>query len=169
MVEKFNFPTTCSTKCQRRIHYLDYSGSYSSTGSFCLSSMLGPDPDYLAANPIEERTYTSKQVQDVGTKYELVEPGYLTSVLLRTCFLHHVDFTAKKTDVADAPVEMFFAELTTTSGVRCVKVCRCMGLRDSFSGDKNKGCCYFTHENVQHPRDGGFSRGGEGLFLDRWH
>ncbi|KAI3907583.1 hypothetical protein MKW98_016227 [Papaver atlanticum] len=70
---------------------------------------------WLLINPIKERTYTSKQVQDVvrpyaadGTKYELVEPGYLTSVLLNTCFLHHVDFTAKKTDVTDAPVEMCF-------------------------------------------------------------
>ncbi|RZC59752.1 hypothetical protein C5167_007061 [Papaver somniferum] len=48
-----------------------------------------------------------------GTKYELVEPGNITTVLLSRRRLHHIDFTAKKTDVADAPVEMFFAELIT--------------------------------------------------------
>ncbi|MCL7029135.1 hypothetical protein MKW94_016638 [Papaver nudicaule] len=99
-----------------------------------------------------------------GTKYELVEPSYLTTVLLPTCFLYHIDFTAKKTDVADAPEEMFFAELTTTNKVRCVKFCTSKGPKKSISGDKNNGCCYCKFYNVQHPRDGGFKAGGARLF-----
>ncbi|XP_026460197.1 uncharacterized protein LOC113361025 [Papaver somniferum] len=63
--------------------------------------------------------------KSTGAKYELVEPGNITPVLLATCFLHHVDFMAKKTDVADAPEEMFFAELTTTDQVGRVTFCKC--------------------------------------------
>ncbi|KAI3886771.1 hypothetical protein MKW92_019454 [Papaver armeniacum] len=105
----------------------------------------------------------------------MIEPGHVTSVLLKTCILQHVDFTAKKTDVTDAPEEMFFAELITTSGVRCIKFCRRMGPRDSISGlhltcrcgcIKTNGSCYCRLENVQHPKGGGFSRGGTDLFLD---
>ncbi|XP_026377334.1 uncharacterized protein LOC113271651 isoform X2 [Papaver somniferum] len=70
-----------------------------------------------------------------GTKYELVEPGNITTVLLSRRRLHHIDFTAKKTDVADAPVEMFFAELITLNKVRSVECCRCMGPKKSISGD----------------------------------
>ncbi|KAI3924106.1 hypothetical protein MKW92_007236 [Papaver armeniacum] len=141
-----------------------------------------PDPEYLVKNPIKRRNFTYKQLRDAvrpyvaealkfynkeaGTKYELVEPGYLTSAPLRTCILHHIDFTAKKTDVADAPVEMFFAELTTIGKDRWVKFCKNMGPRDLISGDKNNGCCYCRNENVQHPKTGGFSRGGHGLFRD---
>ncbi|RZC80146.1 hypothetical protein C5167_042722 [Papaver somniferum] len=150
-----------------------------------------PDPEYLVKNPIKKRKYTAEQVRDAtrpyvddalrfynkeaGTNYKLVEPGYLTSVLLRTCILHHIDFTAKETDVADAPEEMFFAELTTpredvleaTSGEnRWVKFCKNMGAKDLISGDKRNGCCYCRDENVQHPKGGGFSRGGRGLFRD---
>ncbi|MCL7037689.1 hypothetical protein MKW94_016026 [Papaver nudicaule] len=101
------------------------------------------------------------QQLEAGTKYELVEPGYLTTVLLPTCFLHHIDFTAKKTDVADAPEEMFFAELTTTNKVRCVKFCTSMGPKKSISG-LYLTCRWFY--NVQHPRGGGFKAGGAGLF-----
>ncbi|KAI3952152.1 hypothetical protein MKW98_005847 [Papaver atlanticum] len=101
-----------------------------------------------------------------GSKYELVEPGCITKVLLETCTLYHVNFTAKKTDVADAPEEMFFAELTTTCGVPSFNLWNCKGPRDSISGDRNNGCCYCSLENGQHPKCGGFSRGGEGLFLD---
>ncbi|MCL7036741.1 hypothetical protein MKW94_012039, partial [Papaver nudicaule] len=61
-----------------------------------------------------------------GLKYELVEPGHISTVVLSKYFLHHIDFTAKDTDVAGAPVEMFFAELTTTNNVRCVKFCTSM-------------------------------------------
>ncbi|KAI3952151.1 hypothetical protein MKW98_005846 [Papaver atlanticum] len=73
-------------------------------------------PEYLVENPVKEHKYTDKQARDLarpyvadalrfynqeaGTKYKLVEPGYVTSALLRTCILHHIDFTAKKTDVA---------------------------------------------------------------------
>ncbi|KAI3981872.1 hypothetical protein MKX01_041135 [Papaver californicum] len=101
-----------------------------------------------------------------GTKYELVKHGFITQVLLETCILHHFNFTAKKTDVADTPEKMFFAELTTTCGVLSFKLCICMGPIDSISGDKNNGCCYCKLENVQHPKFIGFLRGGEGLFLD---
>ncbi|KAI3971087.1 hypothetical protein MKW92_031901 [Papaver armeniacum] len=94
-----------------------------------------------------------------GTKYELVEPGFLTSVLLQPFILHHIDFTAKKTDVADAPEEMFFAELTTRNGVRCVKFCQSMGPKNLISGDKNYGCRYCVTNNVQHPSGGGFMTG----------
>ncbi|KAI3911898.1 hypothetical protein MKW92_043937 [Papaver armeniacum] len=101
-----------------------------------------------------------------GTKYELVEPGYIANVVLPRRLLHHIDFMAKKTDVADAPVEMFFAELITLNKVRSVECCRCMGPKKSISGDKNNGCCYCMDYNVQHPRDGGFMAGREGLFTD---
>ncbi|KAI3989389.1 hypothetical protein MKX01_002262, partial [Papaver californicum] len=67
-----------------------------------------------------------------GTKYELVELGFLTTVYIGTCILHHIDFTAKKTEVADAPEEMLFAELTTIKVVRCVKFCKCMGPKNSI-------------------------------------
>ncbi|KAI3902015.1 hypothetical protein MKW98_013689 [Papaver atlanticum] len=90
---------------------------------------------------------------------ELVEPGFLTTVYIGKCMLHHIDFTAKKTDVADAPEEMFFAELTSIMGVRCVELCKCMGPKDSISGDKNYGCRYCCTHNVQHPSDGGFKTG----------
>ncbi|KAI3963441.1 hypothetical protein MKW98_022863 [Papaver atlanticum] len=139
-------------------------------------------PKDLRAKPRKQRKYTSKQARDLvmpyaadamrfynneaGEKYELVEPGSMTPVVRRADLLHHVDFKAKKTDVAVAPEEMFFAELTTTNGVRCVKFCKCMGPIDSISGDKNNGCCYCTWYNVQHPKGGGFSRGGRGGFRD---
>ncbi|KAI3971524.1 hypothetical protein MKW92_035779 [Papaver armeniacum] len=42
----------------------------------------------------------------IGNKYKLVEPGCISNVLLPTCLLHHIDFTAKKS--ANAPEEMFF-------------------------------------------------------------
>ncbi|KAI3928307.1 hypothetical protein MKW98_023908, partial [Papaver atlanticum] len=91
--------------------------------------------EYTSKKPWE-RKYTSKDGDDVvnpleidheGTKYELVEPGCITSVLLLTCFFYHIDFTAKKTDVADAPEKIFFAELKTTYKVRVVELCKSMG------------------------------------------
>ncbi|KAI3856644.1 hypothetical protein MKW92_004956 [Papaver armeniacum] len=102
--------------------------------------------------------------EDIGNKYKLVEPGCISNMLLPTCLLHHIDFTAKKT--ANAPVEMFFAELTTTNEVRRVTFCTSMGPKNSISGDKNNGCCYCKFYNVQHPRAGGFMAGGAGLFTD---
>ncbi|KAI3938777.1 hypothetical protein MKW98_011929 [Papaver atlanticum] len=77
-----------------------------------------------------------------GTKYELVEPGFLTTVYIGKCILHHTDLTAKKTDVADAPEEMFFCRTDIYHG-----------------GDKNNGCRYCCTHNVHHPRDGGFKTG----------
>ncbi|MCL7039340.1 hypothetical protein MKW94_028271 [Papaver nudicaule] len=103
----------------------------------------------------------------MGTKYKLVDPGYITSVCLPTCFLFHIDFTAKKIDVAGAPVEMFFAELTSINQVRCVKFCTSMGPKKLISGDKNNGCLYCEFRNVQHPLGGGFMAGGGGLFTDK--
>ncbi|KAI3967343.1 hypothetical protein MKW92_001913 [Papaver armeniacum] len=100
--------------------------------------------------------------ETTGAKYELVEPGFLTTVYIGKCILHHTDFTAKKTDVADAPEEMFFAELTTIRAVRSVKFCKCMGPINSISGDKNNGCRYCNTRNVQHPADGGFMTGSVG-------
>ncbi|RZC87406.1 hypothetical protein C5167_035947 [Papaver somniferum] len=90
----------------------------------------------------------------------------MSPVVRRADLLHHIDFTAKKADVADAPEEMFFSELATTNGVRSVKCCKCMGPIDSISGDKNNGCRYCSWYNVQHPKGGGFSRGGRGSFRD---
>ncbi|KAI3954205.1 hypothetical protein MKW98_018029 [Papaver atlanticum] len=132
--------------------------------------------------PKEERTCTTKELHDLvrpyamdaisfyneitGTKYELVEPGYIAHALLSKCLVRHLDFTAKKTDVDDAPEEIFFAELTTINKVRCVKVCKCMGQKNQFQVYKNNGCRYCMNYNVQHPRDGGFMAGGAGLFRD---
>ncbi|MCL7027235.1 hypothetical protein MKW94_002879 [Papaver nudicaule] len=104
--------------------------------------------------------------ESTGTEYELVEPGYISHAVLSTCFLHHIDFTAKKTDVADAPEEMFFSELTSANRVRSVEFVNCMGPKKLISGDKNNGCCYCMRYNVQHPRTGGFLAGGKGLFRD---
>ncbi|KAI3930001.1 hypothetical protein MKW98_004155 [Papaver atlanticum] len=122
------------------------------------------------AKPRKERKFTTKDRRDLvrpyamdaisGTKYEMVEPGNITNVVLSRHLLHHIDFTAKKTDVADAPVEI------TLNKVRSVECCRCMGPKKSISGDKNNGCCYCMDYNVQHPRDGGFMAGREGLFSD---
>ncbi|KAI3956823.1 hypothetical protein MKW92_030631 [Papaver armeniacum] len=139
-------------------------------------------PARSADKPRKERKFTTKELDDfvrpyamdaisvynerAGTKYELVEPGNFTNVLLPRRLLHHIDFTAKKTDVADAPVEMFFAELITVNEGRSVECCRCMGPKESISGDKNNGCCYCMNYNVQHPRDGGFMAGCYGLFSD---
>ncbi|MCL7046706.1 hypothetical protein MKW94_027305 [Papaver nudicaule] len=61
---------------------------------------------------------------------------------------------------------MFFAELTSVGEVRSVKLCKCIGPKESISGDKNNGCCYCTSYNVQHPRGGRFTAGGSGLFRD---
>ncbi|XP_026385456.1 uncharacterized protein LOC113281034 [Papaver somniferum] len=104
--------------------------------------------------PEKWRVCTEKEIQDYtgpyamdamsfynetkGTKYELVEPGYFSHALLSRCLLTHIDFTAKKTDVADAPEEMFFAELTTINEVDTVEVCKCMGQKESISGDKKQ-------------------------------
>ncbi|KAI3927486.1 hypothetical protein MKW92_033283 [Papaver armeniacum] len=104
--------------------------------------------------------------QKTATKYELVEPGNISDTLLPNCLLHHIDFTAKNNDVADAPEEMFFAELKTINKIRSVTSSRCMGPKISISGNKNNGCCYCMFYNVQHPRGGGFMAGRKGLFSD---
>ncbi|KAK1362852.1 hypothetical protein POM88_038413 [Heracleum sosnowskyi] len=102
-------------------------------------------------------------------EYKLVKPGFTKTVVLPTCFLHHINFTAKDTNAADAQEELFFAELTTPCGVThgaiCVRFCECMGPRGSFLGDKMNGCYICcTSQLVQHPLCGGFTRGGDGLF-----
>ncbi|KAI3865548.1 hypothetical protein MKW92_029906 [Papaver armeniacum] len=101
------------------------------------------------------RFYNEKQ----GTNYQVVHPGHMTNVLLSGYLLHHVDFTARNTDVADAPVEMFFAELKTTDEDPFVVCCKCMGPKKPISGDNNNGCRYCMVNSVQHPRDGGFMTG----------
>ncbi|KAI3956820.1 hypothetical protein MKW92_030628 [Papaver armeniacum] len=156
-----------------------------SSGSKSLRSTDVSDPSLDGSKSLRSRSkakFTNKDRRDyvrpyameaisvynerAGTKYELVEPGNITTVLLSRCLLHHIDFTAKKTDVADAPVEMFFAELITLNKVRSVEFCRCMGPKKSISGDKNNGCCYCMDYNVQHPRGGGFMAGRKGLFTN---
>ncbi|KAI3987710.1 hypothetical protein MKX01_028444 [Papaver californicum] len=96
----------------------------------------------------------------LGENYELVESGFLTPVLRKAYLLHHIDFMDKKTDV------LCLTNTDDYKRVRCVKFCKCMGPRDSISGDKNNGCCYCTWYNVQHPKGGGFSRGSCGSFRD---
>ncbi|KAL8111570.1 hypothetical protein AgCh_019328 [Apium graveolens] len=63
---------------------------------------------------------------------KLVEPGFITCVILPTCSLLHIDFTAKRTDVAGAR-EMFFAKLTDNSRVLSFNLCKFMGPTDSIS------------------------------------
>ncbi|MCL7049343.1 hypothetical protein MKW94_010986 [Papaver nudicaule] len=116
--------------------------------------------DYVRPYATDAITFYNKEA---GTKYELVEPGYITTKLLSRCFLYHIDFTAKKSDVAGAPVEMFFAELTSKQKVRCVKFCTSMGPKNLISGDKNNGCCYCMSYLIQHPRGGGFMAGRGGF------
>lgn len=62
-----------------------------------------------------------------------MEPGFITRVILPTCLLFHVDFTAKETDVDVAP-ELFFAELTSTGEVLSCKFCVLLRPRDSALG-----------------------------------
>ncbi|KAI3865545.1 hypothetical protein MKW92_029903 [Papaver armeniacum] len=117
------------------------------------------DPS-LDGSARKESEFTTKDRRDYvrpyameaisATKYELVEPGNISDTLLPNCLLHHIDFTAKNNDVADAPEEMFFAELKTINKIR----------------NKNNGCCYCMFYNVQHPRGGGFMAGRKGLFSD---
>ncbi|MCL7029358.1 hypothetical protein MKW94_000106 [Papaver nudicaule] len=99
--------------------------------------------------------------KEEGTKYKLVQPRCLTSTLLPTCFLHHIDFTAKKADVADAPEEMFFAELNTSRSLlsNCANA---LGQKTQFQVYINQGCsyCNMYGGNVHHPTSGGFEAGG---------
>lgn len=117
----------------------------------------------------ETRPYATKAMKFYNKKtermYELVEPGFIKTMLLSKCILHHIDFIAKKTNVVDAPEEMFFAELKTSRGITTVRCCMSMGPSDSISGDKMNGCYYCCESQfVQHPKSGGFTRGGDGLF-----
>ncbi|KAL8146249.1 hypothetical protein AgCh_004121 [Apium graveolens] len=131
----------------------------------------------------KEYEYTSEQVdgetpyateaitffnQKTRRSYELVEPGFITRVILPTCLLLHVNFTAQETDVDAAP-ELFFAELISTGEVLSCKCCVRLHPRDSALGDKtgNKtnGCYYCRkYNNVLHPKLGGFVRGGYSIF-----
>ncbi|KAI3934610.1 hypothetical protein MKW92_024801 [Papaver armeniacum] len=120
----------------------------------------------------EERKYSTDAMRfynkENGTKYELVKPGCITSAFLRSCFLHHINFTAKKAGVADAPEEMFFAELKTTYKVRVVELCKSMGPESLITGDKTNGCSYCNkYGYVQHPKDGGFTA-GEFMNFSEW-
>ncbi|KAL1831994.1 hypothetical protein ACET3Z_001645 [Daucus carota] len=100
--------------------------------------------------------------------YELMEPGFFTRVVLPTCSLIHVNFTAKETDV-DVARELFFAELTSTGEVLSCNFCVRLHPRDSAlgdeTGDKTNGCYYCReYNNVLHPKRGGFVRGGDSLY-----
>ncbi|KAL8146948.1 uncharacterized protein LOC141707645 [Apium graveolens] len=140
--------------------------------------------------PEKEREYISEQVDDASLyatetlnyynqflvdvgykiKYELVKPGFVTRVMLPTCLLFHVNFTAKVADDATAREETFFSEITSTSGVFSCKMCRILEPNELVSGEetgnKTNGC-YYCHEfnNVWHPRYGGFLRGGDSLYM----
>ncbi|RZC88750.1 hypothetical protein C5167_031124 [Papaver somniferum] len=174
-LENVQHPKTGGFSRGGRGLFPDGSGSSSSSDPEIILGDL-PSWEYLVGEPSKEcvrvvpRPYAAEAMSfyntEAGTKYELVELGSITRVHRETSILHHFNFTAKKTDVADAPEEMFFVELTTTCGVLSLKRCICMGPRDSISGDENNGCCYCRLENVQHPKGGHFSRGGEGMFLD---
>ncbi|KAI3931939.1 hypothetical protein MKW98_012349 [Papaver atlanticum] len=86
------------------------------------------------------------------TKYELLECGCITSAVVRPYFLHHINFTAKKAGVADAPEEMFFAELKTVDGVCFVELCISLGAKSLISGERINGCSYCNmYGNVKHP------------------
>ncbi|KAI3847883.1 hypothetical protein MKW92_052365 [Papaver armeniacum] len=143
-------------------------------GSRCLRSrIVPPRPPKFTTKDCNDivRPYAMDAIhfynEKQGTKFELVEPGYLSNAYIGRGFLHHVDFTARETDVADAPEEMFFAELRTIQTVRHVECCKRMGPKKSISGDKNNGCLYCEDDNsVQHPRDGGFMSGHEKLSCD---
>ncbi|KAI3919635.1 hypothetical protein MKW92_025168 [Papaver armeniacum] len=175
-LENVQHPKTGGFSRGGRGLFPDGSGSSSSSDPEIILGGDLPSWEYLVGEPSKEcvrvvpRPYAAEAMSfyntEAGTKYELVELCFITRVHLETSILHHFNFTAKKTDVADAPEEMFFVELTTTCGVLSLKRCICIGPRDSISGDRNNGCCYCRLENVQHPKGGYFSRGGEGLFLD---
>lgn len=131
----------------------------------------------------KEHEYTSEPVDDATPyateaitffngkthrSYEMVEPGFITRVILPTCLLFHVNFMAKETDVDVAP-ELFFAELTRTGEVLSCKSCVRLHPRDSAlgdeTGDKTNGCYYCRkYNNVRHPQLGGFVRGGDSLY-----
>ncbi|RZC62782.1 hypothetical protein C5167_024560 [Papaver somniferum] len=93
------------------------------------------------------------------TKYELLECGCITSAAVRPYFLHHINFTAKKDGVADAPEEMFFAELKTIDEVCFVELCISLGPKSLISRERINGCSYCNmYGNVKHP-EGGFTAG----------
>ncbi|KAL8146950.1 hypothetical protein AgCh_004615 [Apium graveolens] len=120
----------------------------------------------------ETLNYYNQFLVDVGykIKYELVKPGFVTRVMLPTCLLFHVNFTAKVADNATAREETFFSKITSTSGVFSCKMCRILEPNELVSGEetgnKTNGC-YYCHEfnNVWHPRYGGFLRGGDSLYM----
>lgn len=133
-----------------------------------------------SGEPEKEHEYMSEQVDDAilyatealkfynqqhHINYELVDPGFGTRVILPTCSLFHVNFKAKDTDPS-APEELFFAELTSTSGVCSITHLSPPDLKSGDeTGDKTNGC-YYCHEfnKVHHPGLGGFVRGGDSLY-----
>ncbi|KAK1384747.1 hypothetical protein POM88_022482 [Heracleum sosnowskyi] len=140
-----------------------------------------PMPKQVPREPTKESEYSSRHVDNASQyatevmkfinqtnnkNYEVVKPGFATRVILtEKCSLFHLNFKAKETD-PNAPVKLFFAELTTTSGVFSVKCCLELGQRDiesgNLTGDKTNGC-YYCHDfnKVRHPTYGGFVRGGD--------
>ncbi|KAI3931908.1 hypothetical protein MKW98_012318 [Papaver atlanticum] len=101
------------------------------------------------------------------TKYELLECGYITSAMVRPYFIYHINFTAKKAGVANAPEEMFFAELKTIDEVHFVELCISLGPKSLISGERINGCSYCNmYGNVKHP-EGGFTV-GKFMTLSEW-
>ncbi|RZC62781.1 hypothetical protein C5167_024558 [Papaver somniferum] len=92
-----------------------------------------------------ERKYTSKDGDDVLTPLAIEAMRF---------------YNKENADVPDAPEEMFFAELTATNKDVFVEVCKCMGPKNLISGEKINGCSFCNmYDNVQHPKDGGFTAG----------
>ncbi|WOG82846.1 hypothetical protein DCAR_0102014 [Daucus carota subsp. sativus] len=128
-------------------------------------SVIGEQVDDATPYSTEAITFFNRQPH---RSYELMEPGFFTRVVLPTCSLIHVNFTAKETDV-DVARELFFAELTSTGEVLSCNFCVRLHPRDSAlgdeTGDKTNGCYYCReYNNVLHPKRGGFVRGGDSLY-----
>ncbi|KAL6514297.1 hypothetical protein OROHE_019039 [Orobanche hederae] len=107
--------------------------------------------------------------QTYNKNYEVVKPGFVTRVILtKECSLFHLNFKAKET-YPNAPVKLFFAELTTINGVysfkHCLELGQCSIKSGNLTGDKTNGC-YYCHDfnKVRHPTDGGFVRGGDSVY-----
>ncbi|WOH05874.1 hypothetical protein DCAR_0625297 [Daucus carota subsp. sativus] len=128
-------------------------------------SVIGEQVDDATPYSTEAITFFNRKPH---RSYELMEPGFFTRVVLPTCSLIHVNFTAKETDV-DVARELFFAELTSTGEVLSCNFCVRLHPRDSALGDeigdKTNGCYYCRkYNNVLHPKHGGFVRGGDSLY-----
>lgn len=151
-------------------------------------------PNDFGSEPKKERENISEQVDDASLYaiaiealkfynqdwpiyydiyYELVKPGFVTRVILPTCVLFHVNFTAKATDDATTSEENFFAEVKSTGGAFSCDLCMILEPCDLIledetdeTVDKTNGCCYCNEfNNVLHPIVGRFVRGGDSFYI----